>query len=90
MAVAMALATAVAMAVVTAVATAASDTTLDTTQDTVALAVSILADRFVLICHTCFRIHNWISTIYLSIIYRSFIFYILRQREKGIGQKKAN
>ena len=49
------------------------DTTLDTTQDTVALAVSILADRFVLICHICFRIHNWISTIYLSIIYRSLL-----------------
>merc|ERR1711997_115360 len=40
--------------------------TPDTTQDTVALAVvsavAILADRFVLICHICFRIHNWIST----------------------------
>ena len=58
------------MAVAMAVATAALDTTLDTTQDTVALAVSILADRFVLICHICFRIHNWISTIYL--IYVSY------------------
>merc|ERR1719278_2451255 len=53
------------------------DTTLDTTQDTVAmavaLAVAILADRFVLICYICFRIHNWISTIYLSIIYHSLL-----------------
>ena len=44
------------------------DTTLDTTPDT---AVAILADRFVIFC---FRIiHNWISTIYLSIIYHSLL-----------------
>ena len=64
------------------------DTTLDTTQDT---AVAILAARFVIFC---FRIHNWISTIYLSIIchslLRSVIHFLHRQREKGIGQKKAN
>ena len=79
MAVAMALATAVATAVVTAVAMA------------VATAVAILADRFVIFC---FRIHNRISTIYLSIIYhsllRSVIHFLRRQREKGIGPKKAN
>ena len=50
------------------------DTTLDTTQEDTAqdtsLAVAILADRFVIFC---FRIHNWISTIYLSIIYHSLL-----------------
>ena len=46
------------------------DTTLDTTPDTAAWAVAILADRFVIFC---FRIHNWISTIYLSIIYHSLL-----------------
>ena len=85
------------MAVAMAVATAASDTTLDTTQDTmavataVATAVAILADRFVIFC---FRIHNMISTIYLSIIYHSLlrrvIHFLRRQREKGIGQKKPD
>merc|ERR1712008_20899 len=33
------------------------DTILDTTQDST-LALAILADRFVLICYICFRIHN--------------------------------
>ena len=64
-----------------------------TTPDTT-LAVAILADRFVLICYICFRIHNWISTLYLSINYHSLlrkgIHFLRKQREKRIGQKKAN
>ena len=81
------------------------DTTLVTTQDTmavatavamavataVAMAVAVLADRFVIFC---FKIHNMISTIYLSIIYHSLlrrvIHFLRRQREKGISQKKPN
>ena len=43
------------------------DITLDTTLDT-ALALAILADRFVIFVNF---LNNWISTIYLPIIYHS-------------------